>query len=669
MARLSPVLKAGVIGASTALVLGTVAAEASAPTDPATPATFTKIVVDSKLTGAAFSVAGDVFGSGKQDLVVTGYGAFTGSGQTSAPPAAGTVQIYRPGADLRRWTKVPVVAESDAITFPNQPTLADVNGDGATDVIVPGGYFFDTYVPNENVVPKNRGSITWWENKGQGNAFVRHDVVAASPFSYHGVQFADLDGDGVKDLVSTGEQGKNPQLPADDVVELQYFKGRIAAGTGERTFDPAVTLATNGGSLPVVSDVDHDGKLDVVSAQFFGTSQPSYLWLKQVGTPTASALTAANFTMNPISSLQGPGFQIKLVPNLRGDGIDRWVGTNHLQHPYAAPAGGVFELNPTTDIAQPWTPTTLAGPFSPRATFGQAAPGVFGSGDLDGDGDVDLALSGDGDHRLFWIEQTGTGAFTTHVLEDYDGATTSVRGMGQSGGAVVADLDGNGTNEMAFSSFDQNTVAVYARQGGGAAATGTLTLSGPATAAAGARSTLTVDLTGVTSTAPRSAQVSFRAARTGAVTNLGAISLAPTATTGRLTGTIGRLTGTISATSAESGTYTATTGAATASTTVTTTSKITGFTTAAKRLKKKATIKDTIGVRPGFGRVVNLQTWSCATAAPTCRWKTVSTYRLNAKNQAKVAIRAPRGTSFWRVSAPATAAGSAAVTSSRTIRR
>lgn len=662
MVRLSPALAAGIAVTSTALALTAVTATAAPPTDPATPADFARINVDTKLTGAAFSVAGDVFGSGKQDIVATGFGAFTGSGQTSVPPAAGTVQIYRPGSSLKHWTKVPVVAESDEITFPNQPTLADVNGDGKTDVIVPGGYFFDSYAPNVNVIPKHRGSITWWENKGEGNAFVRHNVVTASPFSYHGVQFADLDGDGVKDMVSTGEQGMAPPNFADDIIEMHYFKGRIAPGTGERTFDPAVKVAGNGGSLPVVSDVDKDGLLDIVSAQYFGSGQPSFLWLKQIGTPTEGALTAANFEMREISSAQGQGFQIKLVPNLRGDGVDRWVGTNHLSFPMTTPPGGVFEFTPTAGFSQPWTAKTLAGPFAPRPAHGQAAPGVFGSGDLDGDGDVDLALSGDGDRRLFWVEQTGTGEFVTHVLEDYDSTTTSAPGMGQSGGAVVADLDGNGTNEMVFSSFDQNTVAVYARHGGGAAATGSLKISGVTTAAAGAKTTLKVELAGVTGTAARSGQVSFKTARTGAVKNVGTIALAPTSTAGRFSGSI-------QVSSAESGTYTVASGAAKASAGITIRSTINGFSTSTKKLKKKATIKSTVTVRPGFGRQVQLQKWSCAKSSPRCDWKTVSAYRVDAKNRATVKIKAPKGTSFWRVSAPATKAGSAAVTKSRTIKR
>ncbi|MFI5429372.1 FG-GAP-like repeat-containing protein [Aeromicrobium sp. UC242_57] len=301
--------------------------------------------------------------------------------------------------------------------------------------------------------------------------------------------------------------------------------------------------------------------------------------------------------MRAISSEQGPGFQIKLVPNFRGDGVDRWVGTNHLSHPETTPPGGVFELTPTSNLTQPWTAKTIAGPFSPRAANGQAAPGVFGSGDLDGDGDIDLTLSGDGDRRLFWIEQTGTGAFKTHVLEDYDSTTTSAPGMGQSGGAVVADFDGNGTNEMAFGSFDQNTVAIYARHGGGAAATGTLKVSGSSTAAIGAKTTLAVDLTGVTGTTARSAQVTFKTARTGAVKNVGNVSLVPTSTAGRFAGSI-------KVSSTESGTYTVTSGAAKASTVITTRSAIKDFSTSTKKLKKKQAIKSTVTVSPGFSRKV-----------------------------------------------------------------
>ena len=83
------------------------------------------------------------------------------------------------------------------------------------------------------------------------------------------------------------------------------------------------------------------------------------------------------------------------------------------------------------------------------------APGVFGYGDVDGDGDVDLAVSGDGDARTFWLEQTGKGAFTTHVLED---------SLGQASGGLVLDLDGDGKSEIVFTGYENNVVYVYARK-------------------------------------------------------------------------------------------------------------------------------------------------------------------------------------------------------------
>ena len=89
--------------------------------------------------------------------------------------------------------------------------------------------------------------------------------------------------------------------------------------------------------------------------------------------------------------------------------------------------------------------------------MGQGAPGVFGYGDLDGDGDVDLAVSGDGDRRLWWIENLGADGTALHRL------TAAGDYFGQAGGAIVTDLDGDGANEAVFSSFDRNTLAVWHR--------------------------------------------------------------------------------------------------------------------------------------------------------------------------------------------------------------
>ncbi len=177
------------------------------------------------------------------------------------------------------------------------------------------------------------------------------------------------------------------------------------------------------------------------------------------------------------------GFQIRPVPGFRGPGTISWIGTNHMNRclqPFL-PAEQVLELVPPADPRQPWTPLTLSTPatstptcppdytdgtlpiypgddITSRPGYGQGAPGVFGYGDIDGDGDLDLAVSGDGDRRLFWIEQLAGGATRLHRL------TSDGEQFGQSGGAAVQDLDGDGAAELVFSSFDRDTVAIWKRR-------------------------------------------------------------------------------------------------------------------------------------------------------------------------------------------------------------
>ena len=345
---------------------------------------------------------------------------------------------------------------------------------------------------------------------------------------------------------------------------MQFFKGRP-----DLSFADPIPLADVGGSLPVVHDVDGDGDTDIVSSQYFdlvprAPGAASFLWLERTGTDTT--LSADDFTPRTIATVLatdtdrglGMGFQIRPVPDFREAGTVSWIGTNHNNRctNRFVPGEEVAEFTPSTDLTAQWTLTTLSNPATPspacpadyatgsypvfsdaitsRYGYGQGAPGVFGYGDIDGDDDVDLLVSGDGDRRLFWIEQQASGSTVLHTLTDPG------EHFGQAGGAVVADLDDNGTNELVFSSFDRSTVAIWVRDATPGTPTTPAVLTVPSSlrlspgttsVRAGVRKTWSVKLTGAPGGARRVVKVSFdpRQGRTKVLTS---VRLGRTATDG-----------------------------------------------------------------------------------------------------------------------------------------
>ena len=432
------------------------------PTDPATPAGFT-ITSIATIPGAAFTVTGELAGGPSSQEVVTSSFSFQfGAGPPTPKPGGVTMIRKVAGA----WTTSSIVTAADGIIGPNKPTISDVNGDGRNDVIVPSGYFFS------KVSSLPSGSITWWENTTTG--FVRHDVVTGMLGSYHGVVHTDVDGDGKKDLLSTFEDGGFPAWPfggppVAPTVRIEFFKG-----LGGGAFAAPVKLADGGGSLPVVADINLDGKPDIATAQYFkvkaspippfGITNESFVWFERTGS-AADGLDDTDYTKHVIATGLGESFQLLPVDNIDGNGKYAAIGVNHT-NPNLGPAAApqVVRLDAGSDPTLPWTVTPVASGFTlDDIRAGQAAPGAVTDGDLDGDGDVDLAVAGDADWSVYWIERAGDGSWIKHDIAAEYGTPGANWGQAST---VIADVDRNGRNDLVFSSYNSGQVYLVERVAG-----------------------------------------------------------------------------------------------------------------------------------------------------------------------------------------------------------
>jgi hypothetical protein len=182
----------------------------------------------------------------------------------------------------------------------------------------------------------------------------------------------------------------------------------------------------------------------------------SFVWFETDG--------QGNFTRYAIGTNQDPSFSIVPVPNLLSDGVTRWIASNHANKnitspPFSLyPALAVYEFTPGADPRQPWAVGQLSavGDFPVTGGQGQAAPGAVAPGHLNDNNRLDIAVSGDGSRAVYWMEQQADGSFVTRQFPD----STA---YGQAGGPVIMDLNRSDTNEVIFSSFDQNALSIWSR--------------------------------------------------------------------------------------------------------------------------------------------------------------------------------------------------------------
>ncbi|WP_040892250.1 beta strand repeat-containing protein [Zavarzinella formosa] len=392
--------------------------------------TATNFAVDNK----PFSVAiGDVNGDGKLDLVTASGGSSTVSvllGTGTGSFGAATNFAVGPRA--------------------NSVAIGDVNGDGKPDLVT-ADYF-------GNSVSVLLGTGTGSFTAAPGSPF----AVGEKPYS---VAIGDVNGDGKPDLVVSNYGDNNVS---------------VLLGTGTGSFANAPGSPLNVGSKPesvVIGDVNGDGKLDLVTANFgdstvsvlLGTgtgsfanadniaidNQPFSVAIGDVNGDGRPDLVAANFRYNAVSVLlngpaiqTGPAFAMlsaAVVTSVTASGLGITAGTGNLR------AGQAVTLTVHFD-----TPVTVDGTNGlPTLTLNDGATAAYSGG------------SGASALTFVYTVSPGDNATDLAVTKfNLNGAVLN--------GAIGADLSGAAANPAGTLKVDAIApVAAIALVGGGAQAIGT----------------------------------------------------------------------------------------------------------------------------------------------------------------------------------------------------
>jgi hypothetical protein len=298
-----------------------------------------------------------------------------------------------------------VMDSSLYVKSPNSVMSADLDGDGDMDVLT-SSYF------------GNR--LVWFENlDGIGDDLTLHTISSTiqSPWA---VYAADFDGDGDLDVVVASLSGNNVSWyqNTDDNGTFVLKQGMYAVSVNK----------------VMAADMDNDGDLDLV---WSSSSDGKMKWNKNNdGLGTFDSATNIETNVTTI-----PGFY---PADINGDGALDIVSA------YSISGGGSQGIS--------WYKNTNngSGNLGSRLLISNAvnyATSVY-AGDLDGDGDMDVASASGSDNKIAWYKNLdGNGTFgAQQVLSLTANAAAVVR---------IADVDGDGDMDVIFGSNDNKTIGWF----------------------------------------------------------------------------------------------------------------------------------------------------------------------------------------------------------------
>ncbi len=338
-----------------------------------------------------------------------------------------------------RDTTVKIDGMDVKVNWPNASELVDIDNDDVKDWVIGAGF-----------LTKPTGLIVWMKGSEKGTFSAPKNIkVPDSTCWYHETPPIDMDDDGDEDFVTTCHVGKSGATAGPS--RMQWFENPGDASGNFKVHE----IGDGGGTLFSLRDLDGDGDEDVVAAQYFGPE--SLVWFEQTGKH------GSKWARHVINDTTGRGFMTR-IGDMNGDGTADLVYCNHnnqMSTEVENQTMGVywFEIPPAAKLK------TLANWDSYIHTIHEGfavagmdnansagAPGSMNIGDVDGDCDLDVIVSGDGDPGLYVFVQQAK-AFDKVVLDMGEGNLNS-------GEQHVFDLDGDGDHDILWTVFGKQASAM-----------------------------------------------------------------------------------------------------------------------------------------------------------------------------------------------------------------
>lgn len=346
------------------------------------PDVWTKISMPNALNGEGTAL-GDIDRDGRIDIVANGYWL-----QQPADPVAGSwVRRY-----FATWAAGAAVV------------IEDINNDGRLDIFL-------------SISESGAGTLAWFEAPADpiDGTWIRHDIGNVE--DVHKFHIADMNKDGKPDVVFA----EMHQAPVHR-VGVFYNHGSGAAWTLQ-------TLATTGSHNIAVGDVERDGDIDILGANW-ATNSPDggglNLWRNDLN---------ENLALN-----QWQYIQVDTAKTDRSFGLN--FGDLDRDGKQDIVAGRYWYRNSGGDLTGGWT----------RTDFGAGLDAMLIL-DVDGDGRLDVIAEGaasNGVVPVYWLKPTNAAGTTWSQLQV--GTIPADPADGTSQGYATAQLGGNAKPEIILSS-------------------------------------------------------------------------------------------------------------------------------------------------------------------------------------------------------------------------